>query len=385
MSALNLARWLVRQGHEVGIITAADKTDPELYGDPIEGMRVWRLAFPRPYTFWNHTKVSKWWKPLWYLQDHFDPRNRRLMAIALEGFRPDCVYIHTPAGIGYNSLREIGRRNIPAIYFLHDLSLACLWGGMFKDGKICATRCTKCRVASHIRFAAATSIPALAFCSPSCANLEKAASVLPLEKFKTAAILNANTYPAATLPRTSSNHVRFLYVGRMHATKGVGMLLEVLEKLATSYRFTIDLLGEGADAAVWRARFGQHAWCRFRGHVPQTEVSNYMAQSDMLCTPSIWTEPLGDVVIHALVLGLPVLGSAIGGIPELIEHGKNGQLIPPNDSAAWEEAIRSVLENPAQLETWSAYAKTHTQKFDQDTNGHKILALTDALMAERQK
>jgi glycosyltransferase involved in cell wall biosynthesis len=378
---MNLSKWLAKQGHEVGVVTAADKDEPELRGDIIEGLRVWRLHFPRPYTFWSHVKASKWLKPWWYLQDHFDPRNRTLMASVLEAFKPDCIDIHVITGIGYNCLREIGRCKIPSIYFLHDLNLACLWGGMFKNGKICSKRCLECRVASHIRFADVTSIPFLGFCSPSRANLAKAASVLPLEKYKTASIFNANIYPAPTVSHTKADHVRFLFVGRLDKTKGIDLLLSVLENLSQRYRFTVDLLGDGAQAKALRVRFGHHDWCHLKGHVSQESVSNHMIQSDVLCTPSIWAEPLGDVVIQALMLGLPVLGSGIGGIPELIDHDKNGLLIPPNDAEAWQQAILSILDNPTQLETWGAYAKANAEKFDQDANGRKVLTQLEDVVA----
>jgi glycosyltransferase involved in cell wall biosynthesis len=106
-----------------------------------------------------------------------------------------------------------------------------------------------------------------------------------------------------------------------------------------------------------------------------------MARSDVLCTPSIWPENSPGVVIHALELGLPVLGSDIGGIPELIDYDKNGLLIRPNDPEAWQQAIRSILDNPTQLETWGAYAKANTEKFDQDINGRKILTLFEDVVA----
>jgi glycosyltransferase involved in cell wall biosynthesis len=385
ISAMNLSKWLAKQGHEVGVVTVADKDERELRGEIIEGLRVWRLHFPRPYTFWSHVKASNWQKPWWYLQDHFDPRNRTLMAYVLDAFKPDCVDVQVITGIGYNALREIGRRKIPTVYFLHDLNLACLWGGMFKNGKICSKRCLECRIASHLRFSDLTSIPFLAFCSPSRANLAKVASVLPLEKYQTASIFNANIYPPPTVSHTKADHVRFLFVGRLDKSKGIDLLLSVLENLAQKYRFTIDLLGDGAQAEGLRVRFGHHDWCHFKGHVSQEEVANYMVRSDVLCTPSIWAEPLGGVVVQAVLIGLPVLGSDIGGIPELIDHDKSGLLIPANDSTAWEAAIRSVLDVPAQLVAWGSYAKANSQKLDQDINGQKIITFFEEFMAATGK
>jgi glycosyltransferase involved in cell wall biosynthesis len=385
ISAINLSRWLVKEGHEVGIITAADKDEPELRGEIVEGLRVWRLRFPRPYTFWNHVKASIWQKPLWYLQDHFDPRNRNLMASVLDSFKPDCVNIHVVTGLGYNSLREIGRRKVPTVYFLHDLSLACLWGGMFKSGKICFKQCLKCRLVSHIRFSNVASIPLLGFCSPSRANLARAASLLPLEKYKTTSIYNANAYPGPTATRTKADHVRFLFVGRLDKSKGVDLLLSVLECLSQTYQFTIDLLGDGAQTKALGARFAHYEWCHFEGHVPQEQVSNYIMRSDALCVPSIWPENSPGIIHHALELGLPVLGSDIGGIPELIDHEKSGLLITANDFGSWKAAIKSVLESPTKLVTWGNYAKVNCGKFDQNENGRKLVAFFEEVLTTTGK
>ena len=98
-----------------------------------------------------------------------------------------------------------------------------------------------------------------------------------------------------------------------------------------------------------------------------------MVNSDVLCVPSIWAENSPGVVIHALGLGLPVIGSDKGGIPELVEHNKNGMLVPPNDVTAWQNALESIFINPSMLVDWRIYAVQNTHQFDQDYLGNKIL------------
>jgi glycosyltransferase involved in cell wall biosynthesis len=74
------------------------------------------------------------------------------------------------------------------------------------------------------------------------------------------------------------------------------------------------------------------------------DISNIMVNSDILCIPSIWAENSPGVVIHALSLGLPVIGSDKAGIPELVEDGKNGLLVPPGDMLAWQVALERILD-----------------------------------------
>lgn len=380
ISGTNLARWLAGRGHDVAVLTALGKDEQvEVHGADHGGLEVWRLRFPRPYDYWNHVHAPKWQKPLYYLQDHFDPRNRWQMAKALDAIKPDCVQIHTPSGIGYNALREIAKRNIPAVYHLHDLNLVCMWGGMFRNGRNCERQCAKCRCVSRVRFGAISGIQSLGFRSPSKANLETVARHLPIKNFQSAAILNANSYPSPNVPRTSANHLRFLYVGRLEPTKGITMLLTVLEELSSVHTLSIDILGDGSDAAFLSKRFGHNAWINFRGRVSQQDVANAMHQSDLVCVPSIWAEPLGGVVVQALTLGRPVFGSDIGGIPELIEHDRNGRIIKPGDAAAWKAELEAVLKNPRRLTQWGQYAAAQSDKFSQDAIAQRIEAFIERI------
>jgi|SRR5947209_8049507 len=374
-SALNLTKWLASQGHRMGVLTAAEEGQQELYGETIDGLEVWRLRYRRQYTYSTHMKASKWQKPLWYLQDHLDPDNRRKMAAVLDEFQPDCTTVHVIAGLGYNSLYEIGRRNIPTVYFMHDLNLVCFKGGMFSNGKECVRRCATCVAIGRLRFAAVSSIARLAFCSPSRANLEAAAEFIPVKKYLNTVLLNANKYPEPTAIRASSTKVRFLYVGRLHAAKGVNVLLNALDELAKSFEFELNIVGSGQEEILLRERFGDREWCRFHGHVTQQQVSNFMQGSDALCVPSIWRENSPGVVIHALSQGLPVIGSDKGGIPELVKHDRNGLLVRAGDTDAWRMALQGILMEPKILEAWRTNLAKEANLFDQVQLGHKLLQL----------
>jgi glycosyltransferase involved in cell wall biosynthesis len=60
-----------------------------------------------------------------------------------------------------------------------------------------------------------------------------------------------------------------------------------------------------------------------------------------------WEEAFGNVFAEALASGLPVVGSTVGGIPELVHHGQNGLLVPPRSPRALAAAIRHLAEDPA--------------------------------------
>ncbi|MDR3450389.1 MAG: glycosyltransferase [Alphaproteobacteria bacterium] len=381
MTAAEQALWLAKNGAEVGVLTTAKNRDEVCAGKMENGLKVWRVWAPRPYPMFFFAAAKFWQKPLWHLQDHLDPRNRWLAAKVLDAFQPDYALVHVLQGLGYNVLKEIGRRNIPVVYFTHDLSLACLRTTMFKGGAECTAQCGACKISSAYKASVAAKIPHLAYCAPSRTHLEKLVRYFPVKARPHTAIFNANKYPAATVARTESDRLRILYVGRLHHTKGIQVLLAAAAELAKTSPLTVTVAGAGPDEEALRAQYGDAEWCHFAGFLPQTEISNLMIGSDVLVMPSLVAESLGGSAVHALTLGLPVIGSDIGGIPELVSDGKNGLLVAPGDQEALRAALEKVTREPALLENWRAYALADTRRFDQDYLGKQIVDLVRKLPA----
>jgi glycosyltransferase involved in cell wall biosynthesis len=84
---------------------------------------------------------------------------------------------------------------------------------------------------------------------------------------------------------------------------------------------------------------------RFTGY--QERVADYLGAADMLIHPPTRPEPFGLAVIEAMALGKPVVAAAAGGVLEIVENGVTGLLAPPGDAAAFAEAARALLCDPA--------------------------------------
>lgn len=381
VAARDLTQWLAAQGHEMGLLTTASSPDEELVGQLVDGVRTWRLTWPRAYPIANFQQQPAWKKPLWHLQDHLDPRNATMLAEVVDSFAPDFVNIHYLQGIGYNALAELARRDVPSMYVVNDLGLACVRMSMFKAGRQCQGQCRVCALSSRYKLDQVGKLKRIGFWSPSRATLQRLNSYFPVGRFPNAAIVYPNSYARPSVAATASAHVRFVYVGRLHALKGVDVLLDALAPLADKYRFTLRIVGSGPAEAELRAKHGHHDWLSFAGHVSQTEVANNIADGDVLCVPSIWAEALGMVVVHALTLGIPVIGSNIGGIPELVRDGQNGMLVPPGNVTAWRRALEQVLSDPQKLASWRADAAAHTDDFSQDALGARVLDFMAAIQS----
>lgn len=140
--------------------------------------------------------------------------------------------------------------------------------------------------------------------------------------------------------------------------KGHTFLLQALERLkAEQYSFECWLAGNGD----LEKRLRQEVEERNLGDVvhflgARKDIPALMAMADLVVLPTLHdTLPLA--VMEAQVAGVPVISTAIGGVPELIEHGKTGLIGPPRDAAFLYHAMRWMWRNPAEASKMAATAK----------------------------
>jgi glycosyltransferase involved in cell wall biosynthesis len=134
-----------------------------------------------------------------------------------------------------------------------------------------------------------------------------------------------------------------LYCGRIERAKGVFELIEAFGAVVRDQRdLSLVLLGDGparAEAEAMARPFDDNV--RFLGARPLAEVPLWMAASSLVTLPS-HNEGSPNVVREALACGRPVVATSVGGIPELVDSPRLGELVPPRDAPALARAIRAV-------------------------------------------
>lgn len=139
--------------------------------------------------------------------------------------------------------------------------------------------------------------------------------------------------------------LRVAFLGRLDPTKGVEILLRAVKGIPDA-RLTLDIFGiaqgEGGErfARSLRTLAEGDARITFRPPVPATDVVSTLRGYDVLAVPSQWLESGPMVVLEAFAAGVPVVGSRLGGIAELVRHEVDGLLVEPADVAAWKEALQ---------------------------------------------
>lgn len=138
-----------------------------------------------------------------------------------------------------------------------------------------------------------------------------------------------------------------LYVGRVERAKGVLDLVTAFSKIASrAPDLSLAILGEGgamADAKAAAAPLGDRV--RFLGARPLPEVPVWMGASTLVTLPS-HAEGSPNVIREALACGRPVVGTNVGGIPELLDSDLLGKMVPAHDPSALGKALLEVAGRP---------------------------------------
>jgi len=94
---------------------------------------------------------------------------------------------------------------------------------------------------------------------------------------------------------------------------------------------------------------------RFLGF--RDDVADVLAAMDLLAHTSVEPEPFGRVLIEAMASGVPVVGAHAGAVPEIIQDGITGRLVPPGDPDALAVALIEALRSPKMRQRWRAAAQ----------------------------
>lgn len=139
-----------------------------------------------------------------------------------------------------------------------------------------------------------------------------------------------------------------LFVGALEKVKGVDILIEAFFGLVKEFPyFKLVIIGAGSEKKnlefrVKNLELGKRV--EFQGRLSLEETENIMKHCYCLVLPSV-SEGLGRVLIEAMALGKPVIGSKVGGIPDLIKHGQNGFLFEVGKAKELTERLKILLEN----------------------------------------
>jgi glycosyltransferase involved in cell wall biosynthesis len=196
-------------------------------------------------------------------------------------------------------------------------------------------------------------------------------------------------YPFERCRQTQSTREAclLLFAGQLIRSKGLDVLLKAMTELPKHYRLIV--AGSGRQEELYKKlakSLGIDAQVEFAGKLSQDKLTNLYTRCSCFVIPSRWPEPFGLVGIEAMQCGAPVVASSIGGIPEWLENGKNGFLVPPNDVKALANRLQMVCEDPLLMMKLGNYGKeTVGIKFSSNRHALTLKSMFQNLIAEKAK
>lgn len=182
-------------------------------------------------------------------------------------------------------------------------------------------------------------------------------------------------------------------IGTLQEKKGQRVLVKACEILRRKgVRFTCWLVGDGPDRGVVSdevARRGLGSTVEIKGYLDHKRVKEVMRGAAVVCLPCTVarngdTDGIPVVLMEAMALGRPCVSTPVSGVPELIEDGVDGLLVPPDDAPALANAIASLLKDQAACDRLGAAAREKILRcFDIRKNAAEAAALLHDCMTRR--
>lgn len=182
----------------------------------------------------------------------------------------------------------------------------------------------------------------------------------------------------AATPQPNEEPPLVLSTGRLVEKKGFPVLLEACSELARRrVPFRCEIAGDGEDRAALErmARsLSLDGNVRFLGALTHDAVRERLRAASVVALPCVVgadgnRDSLPTVLLEGLACGLPVVSTRVGGIPEIVDPGKNGYLVAPGDPKAFAGAIERVLRHPARARAMGASAREKAEeRFDLAAN-----------------
>lgn len=374
------AELLQRAGWRVGLLGCQDERNINR-GQPVYTVEPPEITAPQGATWWQQLRVT--WRSL------VNSQAMSAMRQALSEFRPDIVHFHSVYHhLSPSVLEPVRRRGVPSVMTLHDFKLLCpairLLDGASRRCMQCQgrfnwhavqERCFKGSYRASLGVALESQLTRWSRIFERTIRAFLSPSQFLIQAYETAGLLRGRLHhqPYVLLekdfvhPENDSSPPRtnaVVFAGRLSSEKGIWSLVKAFahpELRGVELR----VLGTGPLEHELQTFVRMHCLqnIRFFGQVDPDSLRHHRLDCALSVVPSISYDNSPLSVYESLAAARPVIGSDLGGIPELIEHGVTGRLVPPGDEAALRNAILESLGDSRWLLTAGRAARRVAERF----------------------
>lgn len=304
----------------------------------------------------------------------YSPEAKRNFQALCEEFRPDVVHlnnVHRQITLSILDAPYLRENKVPVFYTAHDYVTVCPGYLMLDgDGRVCDAcledgryrHCIEGRCVKGSRAKSALAAMEASFNRAHKSNRRIDRVIAPsrfmrsklieggwpedkvvfLQNFADDAILDRAANAGADA--TDRENPYLLFFGRLSVEKGVDTLLRAFDAALPSLpqNMRLVVVGDGPDAADLKAlasSLGCASRIEFAGYQTGGALQAYVERASLAIASSRWRENMPYSIVEALAAGTPVIGTDIGGIPELVDEGKTGFICEPGDVSSMADAI----------------------------------------------
>ncbi|MFA6534063.1 MAG: glycosyltransferase [Patescibacteria group bacterium] len=340
------ARRFKNQGDEVLVITAgpwAGFGSLKPRSVMVDGIKVYRFYPLNIFSFININQKPFWLRLPWHLIDLFNIHSYFAIKGILKKEKPDLVASHNLKGLGYLTWRAISSLGLKNSHTLHDVQLAVPSGllvyGQERRWPVYEALC-RCLCGSPTEVISPSKwlldfYTAKGFFPGSRKTVKPAFGVLPPVK-----LLNL---------KVTGHEVKLLFVGQIERHKGVIWLVKTLKESrimnheSRAGAWQLEIVGDGSKLEELKSLVAGDERFKVYGRLEGDKLLEKLKEADFTVVSSLVYENSPTIIASCLQNDIPVIASAIGGIPEMVKEGVNGYLFQPGKAGELEEILREIL------------------------------------------
>lgn len=326
--AHRISKELSKKGHDVVVITTKPyrglrSLKPSF--EELNGIKIYRFYPMNIFSLVNLDKKPMYLKIIWQFFDLWNIHAYYIVKSVLKKEKPDVVHIHTPIWFSLSVFDAVKKLNIPSVFTLHDYLLLCRRTILLHpSGKICNKPKLICKIYQHLSKAIVNSKPDVVT-SPSQFVLDMHINNQYFVKSNHVKLPLGIDIATKKRIEKEYNTIDILYVGNLVKHKGVQILIKAFRDIKES-NLRLHIAGKGPYADELKRLAKNDERIIFYGFVTESKLFELYELANITVVPSIWYDNSPVVIYESFKSGTPVIGSDIGGIPELIKDGYNGYL-----------------------------------------------------------
>jgi len=343
---LRVAKGLQRAGHDVTVIATKpfdgiSSLKPEK--SEYEGLDVYYFYPANISHKSNGTGSNLFSKALWHQIDTVNPHSKRVVAGLLEDIRPDIVHTHNLMGISTRVGSSIRKSTAKHVHTLHDYSLICPKSNLLRERtapegevQVCENPPAPCKGFKEVKRSVFGSPDIVTAPSQHIIDIHEKHGYF--EDIPSKRLQLGVEKPISNIPDETEDP-SILFVGKHLKAKGLDTVYEAAAELP---EVTFHICGSGPYDYRAKEEAEDKENILYHGFVEEDRLEELRQEATAGILPSIWMENSPLTIYESFAAGLPVIGSDIGGIPELVKEDETGWLFTPGDSSG---LVRTITDH----------------------------------------